>query len=315
VGMYSFRAFAQGKATWILNYSWDGDKKVDRSQAMMNLAASEITAGSNFWDAPGHSMAGSNDPPTRKKIFAWIKAHENTFYRPRTAIDPIGVYFSPQTRNYYADEFISAYRGILILLMRKHLEFEVVTPRTLADFHGATLILPDVRVVNDDERALLTQYAQAGKKLVFTGDDANPLGLPQNLVQLSKFSGKDYYAALQKSVDQASVDHEQEFLDRLKSENPVRVIASSMIATSISQVDGKPHVFLANFAGLQGGVNPVQTPQTDVQVTISGATHGHAFFLPFLGEIQPLAGAVGDAGISYKLPAIEKSAVFWYDNN
>src|ERR1700683_2590380 len=315
VGMYSFRAFAQGKATWILNYSWDGDKKVDRSQAMMNLGASEIMAGSNYWDAHGHSMAGSNDPPTRKKIFAWIKAHENTFYRPRTAIDPIGVYFSPQTRNYYADEFISAYRGILILLMRKHLEFEVVTPRTLADFHGATLILPDVRVVNDDKRALLTQYAQAGKKLVFTGDDANPLGLPQNLVQLSKFSGKDYYAALQKSVDQASVDHEQEFLDRLKSENPVRVIASSMIATSISQVDGKPHVFLANFAGLQGGVNPVQTPQTDVQVTISGATHGHAFFLPFLGEIQPLAGAVGDAGISYKLPAIEKSAVFWYDNN
>ena len=26
VGMHSFRAFAQGKATWILNYSWDGDK-------------------------------------------------------------------------------------------------------------------------------------------------------------------------------------------------------------------------------------------------------------------------------------------------
>ena len=30
VGMHSFRAFAQGKATWILNYSWDGDKKVDK---------------------------------------------------------------------------------------------------------------------------------------------------------------------------------------------------------------------------------------------------------------------------------------------
>ncbi|MGA8274634.1 MAG: hypothetical protein WB919_23965 [Candidatus Sulfotelmatobacter sp.] len=315
VGMHSFRAFAQGKATWILNYSWDGDQKVDRSQAMLNLAASEIATGANFWDAPGHSMAGSNDPATRKKIFAWIKAHENTFYRPRTAIAPMGVYFSPETRNYYANEFISSYRGILILLMQKHLEFEVVTPRTLADFHGATLILPDVRVVSDDERALLTKYAQAGKKLLFTGDDAGELGVPQNLVQFSKFSGKDYYAALEKSVDQASVDHEQEFLDSLKSEKPVRVVASSMIATSISQVDGKPYVFFANFAGLQAGVNPVQTPQTDVQVTISGASHGHAFFLPFLGEVQPLTGTVGDAGISYKLPAIEKGAVFWYDNN
>ncbi len=66
VGMHSFRAFAQGKATWILNYSWDGDKKVGGSEAMiresmMNLAMSQVMAGANFWDAPGHSMAGSND--------------------------------------------------------------------------------------------------------------------------------------------------------------------------------------------------------------------------------------------------------------
>src|SRR5207245_922828 len=33
-GMLSFRAFAQGKATWILNYSWDGDKNVDPREAM-----------------------------------------------------------------------------------------------------------------------------------------------------------------------------------------------------------------------------------------------------------------------------------------
>src|SRR5258708_21924506 len=90
VGMHSFRAFAQGKATWILNYSWDGDKNVDRREAMMNLASSEIMAGANFWDAPGHSMAGSNDSATRKKIFSWIKAHEDTFDLPRTTIAPIG---------------------------------------------------------------------------------------------------------------------------------------------------------------------------------------------------------------------------------
>ena len=67
VGMHSFRAFAQGKATWILNYSWDGDKKVDTREAMMNLAMSQVMAGANFWDAPGHSMAGSNDLPTQKE--------------------------------------------------------------------------------------------------------------------------------------------------------------------------------------------------------------------------------------------------------
>jgi hypothetical protein len=71
VGMHSFRAFAegQGEATWILNYSWDGDKVVDKREAMENLAMSQVMAGANFWDAPGHSMAGSNDLATRKKIF------------------------------------------------------------------------------------------------------------------------------------------------------------------------------------------------------------------------------------------------------
>src|SRR6266513_617984 len=136
VGMHSFRAFAQGKATWILNYSWDGDKKVAAPEPMMNLAMSQVMVGANVWDAPGHSMAGSNDLATRKKIFSWIQAHEKTFYSPRAPIDPIGVYFSPETRDFYAADFIASYRGILILLMQKHVEFQIVTPRTLADFRG-----------------------------------------------------------------------------------------------------------------------------------------------------------------------------------
>jgi hypothetical protein len=313
VGMHSFRAFAQGKATWILNYSWDGGKKVDKREAMMNLAASEIMTGSNFWDAPGHSMAGSNDRETRKRIFSWIRAHEDTFYKPRTAIAPIGVYFSPETRNYFADEFISSYRGVLILLMQKHLEFQVVTPRTLAEFRGRTLILPDVRVMGEGEKAWVRKYVEGGKTLVITGKDATQLGSAANVVRFGKCPGKDYYAALQKSVAETSPDQEREFLASLKSETTVRVTASHMIATSIAQVGGKTHVFFANFAGLEGGVNPVQTPQTGVQVTVSGATKGSGFFLPFLGEVQPLTGTAGDGGISYKLPAIEKGAVFWYE--
>jgi hypothetical protein len=313
VGMYSFRAFAQGKATWILNYSWDGDKKVDRREAMMNLAVSEIMTGSNFWDAPGHSMAGSNDIATRKRIFSWIKAHEDVFYRPRTEIAPVGVYFSPETRNYYADEFVSSYRGILILLMQKHLEFQVVTPRALAEFRGHTLILPDVRVMSNNEKVWVRKYVDGGKTLVVTGEDATQLGAAAGVVRFGKCPGKDYYAALQKSVAESTPDREHEFLESLKADTPVRVVASHMIATSIAQVNGTPHVFLANFAGLQGGLNPIQTPQTGVQITVSGAEKGRGFFLPFLGDVEPLIGTAGDAGIVYKLPVIEKGAVFWYE--
>ncbi|MFZ0993869.1 MAG: hypothetical protein WAN29_18350, partial [Candidatus Sulfotelmatobacter sp.] len=208
VGMHTFRAFAQGKASWILNYSWDGDKKVDKREAMMNLASSEIMDGANFWDAPGHSMAGSNDRETRKRIFAWIKTHEDTFYKPRTTIAPIGVYFSPETRNYFDDQFISSYRGILILLMQKHLEFQVVTPRTLAEFRGPALILPDVRVMNDGEKALVRKYVESGKRLVITGEDGTELGPAAGVVRFGKCPGKDYYAALEKSVADTSPDLE-----------------------------------------------------------------------------------------------------------
>jgi len=313
VGMYSFRAFAQGKATWILNYSWDGDKKVDRREAMMNLAVSEIMTGSNFWDAPGHSMAGSNDSATRKKIFSWIKDHENTFYRPRTPIAPIGVYFSPETRNDYAGEFISSYRGILILLMQKHLEFQVVTPRTLAGFEGQALILPDVRTTSEEERAWFRKYVNAGKTLVITGEDATQLGAAANVVRFTRCPGNDYYALLQQDIVGTNPDREREFLASVKTGTEVGVVASPMMATSIARVDGKTQVFFANFAGLQGGVNPVQTPQAGVQVTVSGKTKGHGFFLPFLGDVKPLSGVTSDAGLTYKLPAIEKGAVFWYE--
>ena len=313
VGMYSFRAFAQGKPTWILNYSWDGDQKVDRREAMMNLAVSELMAGANFWDAPGHSMAGSNDRPTRKNIFSWIRDHEKTFYSPRTPITPIGVYFSPQTRNFFAKEFTASYRGILILLMQKHLEFQVVTPRTLSDFHGSTLILPDVRIISDSEKSLLHTYVDGNRVLLITGEDATGIASAANVMRFSKCPGKEYSAVLEKDFDAASPDLEREFLGSLKTEATVRIVASPMLATSVARVNGKPHVFLTNFAGLRGGANPIQTLQSGVQVTVVAATNGRGFFLPFLGNVQPLQGTTSAGGITYNLPAIEKGAVFWYE--
>ncbi len=185
---------------------------------MMNLAMSQVMAGANFWDAPGHSMAGSNDLPTRKKIFSWIKAHEKTFYAPRIPITPIGVYFSPETRNFYAHEFIASYRGILILLMQKHLEFQIVTPRTLSDFQGAALILPDVRLMSDSEKSLLQAYVEKNNSSGDYGRRCYRFGTRSSVIRFSKCPGKDYSAALQKDFGAATPDREHEFLESLKSE-------------------------------------------------------------------------------------------------
>lgn len=312
VGMHSFRAFAQGKATWILNYSWDGDKKVDKREAMKNLAMSQIMAGANFWDAPGHSMAGSNDLPTRKVIFDWIRAHEKTFFLPRGPIDPIGVYFSPETRNYYAHEFIASYRGVLILLMQKHLEFQIVTPRTLSEFHGRTLVLPDVRMVSEAEKNALQGFTSGGGRLVITGTDATGLPESQNVIRLPESAGKAYEADLEKDFDHASPDTQQAFLEKLEGGNSVRVQAGPHVATSIARTsDGHTNVYFANFTGLVGGSNPVQTPQTGVQVSVEAKAEGRGFFLPFLGEVQTVKGVREGDRITFTLPAITKGAVFW----
>jgi len=314
VGMHSFRAFAQGKATWILNYSWDGDKKVDAREAMMNLAMSQVMAGANFWDAPGHSMAGSNDLPTRKKIFSWIRAHEKTFYLPRTPVDPIGVYFSPDTRDFYADEFLASYRGILISLMQRHREFQIVTPRTLADFHGQTLVLPDVRVLGDIEKSWLQAFAAQGKRLVITGSDATGIDGSRSVVRFPACPGKAYNAALEKDFEHASPDSQQDFFDSLQSAGAVRIKAGAQMATSIARTsDGHLNCFFANFAGLRGGANPIQTPQSGVEVSVTSKSDGKGFFLPFLGEAQVVKGIRHGDAITFSLPLITRGAVFSYE--
>jgi hypothetical protein len=312
VGMYSFRAFAQGKPTWILNYSWDGDKNVDAREAMMNLAMSQVMAGANFWDAPGHSMAGSNDLPTRKKIFSWIAANERTFYEPRAPINPIGVYFSPETRNRFAQDFLASYRGILVLLMQKHLEFQIVTPRTLHEFKGQTLILPDVRVLSAAEKDWAGKFVAEGNRLVTTGFDATDLGKSDNVIRYPECPGKAHEAALEKDFDHATLESQQAFLASLKGADGIRVTASPRIATSISRnPEGRVSVYLANFAGLRGGANPTQEPQAWVDVTVKAAVDLQGTFLPFMGTPQPITGTRDGDSITFRLPSITRGAVFW----
>jgi len=309
-GITSFRAFAAGKATWLLNYSWDGNKNVDPRQAVENLAMSEIMAGANVWDASGHVMSGSNDLPTRKRIFSWIQRHEQEFYSPRTPIQPIGVYFSPSTRDYFVDEFLPSYQGVLVLLMQAHLEYQIVTPRTLADFRGRTLILPDVRILDDSEKEALKKFLLGGGRLVVTGTDATGLDDPFRVVRFPLCPGKAYLAALRKDFVATTPSTEQKFLRSLEPERSLVVEASPSVATHIALVNGQPHIFFANFKGLASNKNAVQTPETGTKIILK--ERPKAYFLPFLGEVQELHGRTEGGETAYVLPDIAKGAVVWF---
>ena len=313
-GMLTFRAFAQGKATWILNYSWDGDKNVSPSEAMKTLAASQIVAGANFWDAPGHSMAGSNDAATRKQIFDWIARHEKTLYLPRAPFHPIGVYFSPSSRNFDAAHFLPSYRGTLLLLLQNHLEFQVVTPRTLSDFHGATLLLPDVSTLDDSERGQLKSFLAHAGRLVIAGTDATSFPADPNIIRFAGSPGSAHLSALEKDFTAASQNMPKEFLAALSPSRDLLVSASPLVASNIALVNGQPHIFLMNFAGIVPHSNLKPSPDNSVSITVPSSRKCALHFLPFLGEEQRVTSKRdGDTQI-FSLPAFDRGAVVWLED-
>jgi hypothetical protein len=309
VGIASFRAFAGGKATWLINYSWDGNKQIDPREAMRDLTMSEVMAGANVWDAKGHVMAGSNDLPTRTEMFAWIRDHEDTLYDPRTPIHPIGVYFSPISRDFNTDDFLPSYQGTLILLMQAHLEYQIVTPRTLAEFQGKTLVLPNISILNDMEKAELQKFLNHGGKLVVTGTDATGFKDTAQIIRFPQRPGAAYLAALKADFPGTNPALERDFLQALSERENFRVVASPSVATHIALVDGEPHIFFANFKGLVSNQNATQTPETGAKIISDSPVR--AFFLPFLGPVTELHGTTENGKTVYGLPEITKGAVVW----
>jgi hypothetical protein len=350
-GMYSFRSFAGDKASWMLNYSWDGQKNVDPREAMKNLAMTELMAGANFWDVHGHVMSGSNHLETRKLIFKWIADHENTFYSPRKPIQPIGVYFSPKTRDYFPEEFIRSYRGIMILLLQSHLEFQVVIPRNLQSFSGDLLILPDVKCLSKQESDGLESFVATGKTIMLTGETGKfnekreaqtenalhkMLGItkegekqasttPAKFIYEPNCPGRNYYSELEKHFDEDALqgnfkgttfdrlrdDFAKEVLQVRKSKPAVEVQASPFASTQIAEVNGKIHIFIANFKGLKKKEIARQRPERNVRITLPVQQNAKVFALPFLGEVQEVKGEFSDGKITFIIPEIQKGMVVW----
>jgi hypothetical protein len=308
-GMLSFRAFAQGKATWMLNYSWDGNKGIDPREAMKNLAMSIITAGANFWDAQGHEMAHSNDPATRKEIFEWIEKNEKTFYLPRILMHPVGVYFSPKSRDYDAKGFLPSYRGAMVALIQAHRELQVVTPRTLAEFHGDCLVLPDVSVLGAPEKQSLRQFVGHGGRLVILGNDATAITSASNVSVLSSDPANAYYIALMHDFAAASSNPPTEFLNAVAVKPEIELQAPPTVAANFGFVNGAPRIFLANFGGLVPNKVAVPEPAKGLIVKAPANLGDTLTFLPFLGEAQVVQGKKQNGRIEFQLPPIERGAV------
>ena len=350
-GMYTFRTFAGNKPTWMLTYSWDGHKKVDIKNAMHNLFAAQLMAGTNCWDAEGHVMSGSNDIETRTRVFQWIAQHQKVFYDQRKPINPIGLYFSEKTRDYFPDDFTASYFGVMFLLLQSHLEFQVVTPKTLAQFKGPVLILADVKCLGKEEIDALTSFINLGGTLVVTGETGkynaklikqhkNPI---QQLLQITnsnvekiskhgkKFAyfpvcfGKQYNSLLKKDYNKFAVKGEYKnsdfykalvrfkhlIVDSLSIAQKINLQASPFVSSQITDVDGRPHIFIANFKGLIANRNAKQIPECGAKVSFPSGSYNKIFALPYMGEKIELATQLINNRLTAKLPDIDKGIVVW----
>ncbi|HOW29942.1 MAG TPA: hypothetical protein PLP88_00105 [Bacteroidales bacterium] len=335
-GMFTFRAFAEGKPSWMLSYSWDGEEKIKPADAIANLMMSQVLAGTNSWDARRFVMSGSNDYEARTRIYQWIEANQKLIYAPRETVSPVGVYFSPKTRNYFADDFTDSYQGMISLLLNQHIEFEIVTPRTLEKAKSRILLLPDVRCLDDKEVLHLTNWVNTGKTIIVTGetgqytlkrvkkDKASQLaGLFEGNPRANFISGtpeKSYFRSLKKCPADSvfnpgfkgnipgEIDNllnaivlDKNYRAAVTLENAAGCITQSCL------VNGKPVLFIANFTGLRSRENAVPLAIKDMKVTFHNVNGKHkAIFTPFCGTPIELQTKSGKGKLCVVIPEITR---------
>ncbi len=232
-------------------------------------------------------------------------------YLPRVPMRPIGVYFSPKSRDYDAGEFLPSYRGVLLLLLQTHLEFQVVTPRTLASFRGEVLVLPAVSILNEAEKEAFKRFTAKGGRLVITGHDPAGIAAGPEVARFADCPGRAYFAALRLDFDRGMQDTPQEFLRAVRVKSEIEIEAAPTIAANLGNVNGTPHIFLANFSGLLPGKRSVPSAQPGIQIRIPAVMGDSLAYLPFLGEVQTLRGVKQGDRVRFTLPPVERGAVVW----
>ncbi|HID40248.1 MAG TPA: hypothetical protein EYP36_12145 [Calditrichaeota bacterium] len=349
--MHTFRDCAQDKPSWMLTYSWDGQKNIRPADAMKLLAVSHLMAGANIWDAQGHVMSGSNDYEMRAKIFKWVENNQNKFYLNRKSINPIGVYFSPETRDYFADSYMESFYGFLHMLMQKHLEFKIVTSRTLSDFSGSILILPDAKCLSNRELQELKSYYKKENGLVFCGEtgryDTSGKPLSHNRIfaalglkkekETSYISQKDryiyyqdspgelYYQLAQKDSITAARgetdgnttadDFRENFIRNLIRTFEYRtagtIEASPFVSMQLAEVDGKKTMFLTNFKGIRAKQNVIPEAAKNITVRFKADQDKRIIMQGFLEEEKVLETEWDGNFVCAVIPEIKWGAVVW----
>ncbi|HXE12912.1 MAG TPA: family 10 glycosylhydrolase [Bryobacteraceae bacterium] len=304
IGIFTFRAFAGDKPSWMLNYSWDGEKGVSVPEAMKTMFASHLTAGANTWDARGHVMSGSNDMAVRTEVFGWIAKHEHTFYDARTPILPVGVYFSPATRNYWPDKYVPRFRAAMELLLLSHREFQIVTPRTVSSFRGSLVIVPGKSLLSTDEQA----------KLRFL--KSKTLDLDNDLARFDSWLLQTFTANAETGAYASEMQKEiAGFSRQIPADTQLTIQTSPFVISQVARVNGRTHIFLMNLKGIEAKRKLLPDAETGTSIELAVPDKTRAFVLPFLGDASEVSTNYSNGKLQIRVPPFQRSIVIWFEDN
>ena len=346
IGMQSFRAFAGTKPTLILSYSWYNNKNVRPSEAMKSLFASEVLTGANAWDAKGYVMSSSNDISTRKTVYKWISENEDNLYNNGKSSGEIGIYFSPNTRDMFPSEYVKSYRGMMFLLLNNHIDFQIVTPRTLGNFDGKVLILDDVTCADNIELNSFGKLKNKGVKFLVTKNncayDENRVQRHANVLSslfgiehaqkniktestlfYNKSPGAEYYSLLSKGLnkyfdgnDSLKIDIEnyrndfKNNLTQLINEKPeINIKAPIQIISSVKKSNGHTFIYLINVDKLCT-VCKSQFKEQDVKISYSESLGGNEVQVtPYLGKTNKIVTKQDNGSYYFNISNLNRGAI------
>jgi hypothetical protein len=261
-------------------------------------------------------MANSNNLPTRVQIFAWIKRYQDHIYRRWEPVSPVGVYFSPQSRDYDVENFLPSYRGVILLLLRAHRELEVVTPRTLASFQGPVVVLPNVSILGEEEKQALMRYATTGGRIVATGTDSLQGGAADQAARFPNCPGKEFLSALKSDIHAAPGENGRAFLAVVtgdRSAGNIRIDAPPLVVANTARIDGAVHFYFANFEGLVPHRVATPDPQLNIQITAPAQAGRVLHFVPFLESQTLIRGTRQGSSTLFRIPKLERGGIAWLE--
>jgi len=83
---------------------------------------------------------------------------------------------------------------------------------------------------------------------------------------------------------------------------------------NIASVDGKPHAFFANFAGLVPHRNLVPSLESNARIVVPVSRKCSLGFIPFLGKVRRIEGQAKEDHLVFELPAFDRGAVVWIED-